>query len=137
MVFALVHPLIEQVAEPVFLAFVVATMLVAVVVIVIVVVTVFLVALSRVARMGLLRIWLLRLVLHWCCCWRWAAHAPFNDFVDLSPVEPYTTALWAVVDFYSLAVTHDQGCSVNGTLHCSSPLPLHGTHQSLRRAGDG
>jgi hypothetical protein len=51
-------------------------------------------------------------------CWVWSASsASFYDFVDLAPVQPDTTALWAVVDLDSLAITHNKFCIVYRTLH--------------------
>ena len=62
------------------------------------------------------------------CKWRrWARNKrrsgchlvarPINDFVELAPVEPHTTAVRAVVDLHAVAVGHDEvDPSINGTL---------------------
>ena len=46
--------------------------------------------------------------------------SPFNDLIQLTPVEPYTAALWTIIDFNSLAVGHDQIDVAGGAFHCES-----------------
>ena len=42
---------------------------------------------------------------------------PLDELVELSTVEPHTSALWAVVDLDPLTLGHQQLCAVHWTVH--------------------
>ena len=43
--------------------------------------------------------------------------SPFNDLIQLTPVEPYTAALRTLIDFNALAVGHDHIDVAGGAFH--------------------
>ena len=59
-----------------------------------------------------MRGWISRLTVALRSNWCWLLHrhnsGALDNFVQLPPVQPYPSTLWAVVNFYALAIIHQQ-----------------------------
>ena len=52
-----------------------------------------------------------------CRLWPFCRSRALDDLVELATVKPDPTALWAIVDFDTTAVSHDKGFTIYGAFH--------------------